>query len=423
MVALDKIKRLSQIQRFKDIPVPSRVAYPGAHCPLFGAALVLEGVSDAWMVVIGTEECTYYTKNFTLHRPGFGGLDGRCVSFVMDQDDITFGCAETLSSALTAFVKERNPPAVFLITTCLLEISGEDVERTTRRVTEATGVPILTVRTEHFICENHLPGMERAITACAALAEPPHGQTAGVNLLGGRLGSSEGFELRRALEESGIAVRMRLPSLECMVEDLRRAASARVNIVLDSTALPYARLMRERFGIPFVLFPRGVDPERIRAAYIDLFGYMGFDAPAFLSHRYESARAKADAARDILRGRRFIYGNTTIPVFSFTAFLTQLGMEPSLILTRDWSDADQPSRDEILRIGHDPYIMRSANLSSVRPLYDQLAPHVYIGHEDARGLKEQGIAQVTTDTCGGMIGYDLSEAVVDLMLEGVSRCA
>jgi nitrogenase molybdenum-cofactor synthesis protein NifE len=412
---------MSEVTRLRDIPPLSHAVFPGAHCPLFGAAMTLAGISDALMVVVGTEECAYYTKDFTIRREGFGGLGGRCVSFVLNHSDIALGCCEALAEELKDVILERKPSVVFLVTTCLIEITGEDAELVGRRVARETGVPVLTVRTEHFICENHLVGMERTLAACAELAEPtePGAEPSGVNLLGGRLGESEGAELIGALESAGIPVRMRLPSSVCTVDDLRNAARAKANVVLDVVALRYARIMRERFGVPYVMFLREVDPERVNTAYAELFSHLGAEPPPSLAAGYASARDKAASARGKLCGRRFIYGNTTIPAFTFVAFLARLGMEPLLMQTRDWNDEDGYLRADIRRMGFDPYVTRSANLAPIRMLYSQLQPNVYIGHEDERLLKAQGIAHVTSDSCGDLAGYGLSCAILDLLMEAM----
>ena len=61
MVKLESLKTLSQVESIKDVKPLAKTVFPGAHCPLFGSALILKGVTDALMIVIGTDECTYYT--------------------------------------------------------------------------------------------------------------------------------------------------------------------------------------------------------------------------------------------------------------------------------------------------------------------------------------------------------------------------
>ena len=89
-------------------------------------------------------------------------------------------------------------------------------------------------------------------------------KTGTVNLLGQRMGSFETTELARVLREAGVGIGMQLPC-GCTVEDIRNAASARVNIVVNAIALPLAEKMQERFGTPYVFFDKSTDPDRIYA--------------------------------------------------------------------------------------------------------------------------------------------------------------
>ena len=54
------------------------------------------------------------------------------------------------------------------------------------------------------------------------------------------MGDFEETELCGVLREAGVRIGLRLPC-GCNVEDIRRAPAARVNIVVDDTALPLAR--------------------------------------------------------------------------------------------------------------------------------------------------------------------------------------
>ena len=60
----------------------------------------------ALLVVVGTDECTYYTKSMTLHSERFGGPGGRCVSVVLDGHDVTFGSTPKMHKAFKEIVAE-----------------------------------------------------------------------------------------------------------------------------------------------------------------------------------------------------------------------------------------------------------------------------------------------------------------------------
>ena len=76
---MSDLKKLGSITSSRDIQQLTYAMFPGTHCPLMGAAMAVRGIQKAVLLVIGTDECAYYTKHMTLHSEEFGGVQGRCV--------------------------------------------------------------------------------------------------------------------------------------------------------------------------------------------------------------------------------------------------------------------------------------------------------------------------------------------------------
>ena len=53
---LAQMKRLSEAETVKDVHPLTAAMFPGTHCPLMGAAMAVRGISDAMMLIIGTDE-------------------------------------------------------------------------------------------------------------------------------------------------------------------------------------------------------------------------------------------------------------------------------------------------------------------------------------------------------------------------------
>ncbi|MBQ1492761.1 MAG: hypothetical protein IIZ39_12455 [Blautia sp.] len=53
---------------------------------------------------------------------------GRCVSVTIDQHDITFGCAKKVEEGYAELMETEKPEAVFIVTTCVPEIIGDDFD-------------------------------------------------------------------------------------------------------------------------------------------------------------------------------------------------------------------------------------------------------------------------------------------------------
>lgn len=400
-----KLKPLSSVESIKDIPQLTQAMFPGTHCPLMGAAMAVGGIKGALLVVVGTDECTYYTKSMTLHSERFGGPGGRCVSVVLDGHDVTFGSTPKMHKAFKEIVAEYKPECVFLVTTCVVEVIGDDYDAIAAELSDAYGIPVMAVHTEHFKCEDHLPGLERTITACFDMMEKvPQNDTA--NVLGQRMGEFKTTELYKMLIKSGVKIGMQLPA-GTTVDEIKNAAAARVNIVVNDIALPLAKKMKARFGIPYVYFNKFVYPDKIYASYKELFEYLGVPLPEEIAAYYNEAKEAVTAAGKALGGVSYIYGNTPYYCFEMNAFLASLGMVPQVIQTNRFSEENDYYVQEILK-HTDPLVCKAANIAPMQYVYDELHPWLYMGHEFGARLRKKGIAIVHSDAAGSMLGFEVT---------------
>ena len=406
---LAQMKKLRDVETIKDVKSLTAAMFPGTHCPLMGAAMAVRGIKDSLMVIIGTDECSYYTKHMTIHSEDYGGLDGRVVSVTLDSHDVTFGCVKKVEKAFQEIVEEYHPSVVFLVTTCVVEIIGDDFDAVADMLTMEYDIPVMAVHTEHFKCENHMPGIERTITACLPLMKkmPCNGS---VNLLGQRMGNFETTELSRVLKSAGVQIGVQLPC-GCTVEEIRNAAAAKVNIVVHEIALPLARKMKAKFGIPYVFFDKFVDPERIAGCYRSLFEALELPLPDEVSQLLERARAAVADNRSKLEGVTFIYGNTPFRCFEYSRFMTSLGMIPLIIQTAAILPEDREDVASILSMS-DPYVTKTANIAPLQYIYDELQPMLYLGHEYANRLRAKGIAMVRSDRANSMLGFECTVAAI-----------
>lgn len=400
---LAQMKKLRDVETIKDVKSLTAAMFPGTHCPLMGAAMAVRGIKDSLMVIIGTDECSYYTKHMTIHSDEYGGLNGRVVSVTLDSHDVTFGCVKKVEAAFKEVVDEYHPGAVFLVTTCVVEIIGDDFDAVADALTEEYGIPVMAVHTEHFKCENHMPGIERTITACLPLMKkkPCDGS---VNLLGQRLGNFEQTELSRILRDAGVKIGMQLPC-GCTVDEIKNAAAAKVNIVVNEIALPLARKMKAKFGIPYVFFDKFVDPDRIAECYRMLFDVLELPLPEEIGSLCKQAKASVQASKAKLDGVSFIYGNTPFRCFEYSRFMAELGMIPQIIQTSAIKDEDRDDIAAILAVS-DPYVTKTANIAPLQYIYDVLHPMLYLGHEYANRLRAKGIAMVRSDGASSMLGFE-----------------
>lgn len=413
---LDRLNRLSRVQTIKDIPQLTTALFPGTHCPLMGAAMIAGGIKDCLLVIVGTDECSYYTKSLTLSER-YGGINGRCVSVVLDSHDVTFGSAESMHKAFKEIVAEYRPKCVMLVTTCVIEVIGDDYDAIAEELTKQYSIPVMAVHTEHFKCEDHFPGFERAITACQSIMQPQECDGS-VNVLGQRFGDFADTELYALLTKSGVKIGVQLPS-GCTSDDIRRAPAAKINIVVNDIALPLAQAMQQQYNIHYVYFNRFAAPEKILQAYQHLFAYLELPLPAEVNAKFDECKALEQETMPVVQGVPYIFGNTQYDCFELNNYLCRLGLVPQLIQSNKLRQEHFEDIKGILATT-DPYVCKAANIAPLQYVYDVLHPWIYIGHEFGERLRRKGIAQLHSDPAGKMLGFECNAFLLKILQQTVA---
>ncbi|NLY46218.1 MAG: oxalate:formate antiporter [Tissierella sp.] len=400
---LDRLSRLNDIKENDDIKALSHAIFPGTHCPLFGVAMIASFIEDLVVVVAGTQECTYYAKDFAYQRQY--GKDN-FYSVVTNKHDITFGCEDKIKEVIFEIDRTINPKAIMLVSTCVLELIGEDFVGLKESIQDEVNAKLLVVPTEHFKCNSHIPGMERSLEQLVTVMEKCDIDNNSINILGHRQHGIENTELMKLLIDEGIHINSVIPS-KTTIEELRFAPRAKLNIVTDFVALPMAKKMEDIFNIPYVYFDKHLSIDRIRNSYKKIEEFLNIKLLSKLNEKEAELNSLMEEARKILKGKTFIYGNTPMMAFEISSFLCDLGMEPILVQVRDLYENDSIYMEEIKRHGHNPYISRIANIAPMQSIYDQCKPNFYLGHENPMNLAKRNIIQITLDEVTKKLGYEI----------------
>ena len=402
MYTLENLNRLSEIQSDQDIKSLSHAIFPGTHCPLFGVALTASYVQNMTIVVIGTSECTYYTKNFAYHRQK--GKDS-VYSLVLEDTEVVFGAVNQVEKAIKEIINIENPDAIMLVTTCVPELIGEDYSGIQYSLEDEVNIPIFIVQTEHFKCNSHIPGMARTLQSFAQ-AMHPCVQDESVNILGHRQENVDQTELVRLLTKYNISINTVIPS-KCTIEQIKSATRARLNIVTDMIALDLAKEMKRRFNIDYIYFDKHLNKEIIHQNYEQIEKIFGISLQEDLKQLKLEYDQLVKRCQTILSGKKLIYGNTPMMAFETVDFLSDLGLIPVFIQLRELYDQDVRFKENLLTKGYNPYISRIANIAPLRELYDTIGADFYVGHESPMLLKQKGMMQITFDAHAQKIGYEL----------------
>lgn len=223
-------------------------------CVYCGSRVVLYPIADALHVVHGPIGCASYTWDIRgalssgpeLHRYSF--------STDLQETDIIYGGEKKLYKSLTQLIFTYSPKAVFVYSTCIIGVIGDDVESVCKRIEQENGIPILPVHSEGFRGTKK-DGYKAACEALFTLIG--QGKTEGIgkysiNILGEFNIGGEAWTIKDYYERMGIQV-VSIMTGDGRVDEIKRAHGAALNVVQCSGSMTtLAKMMEAEYGIPFI---------------------------------------------------------------------------------------------------------------------------------------------------------------------------
>jgi len=276
-------------------------------CTLTGALSVTSRIRDAATIVHGPKGCSHH--NFSLLHATWLDNDEvlvpDLVSTGLSEQDIVFGGEAALRRAIGR-AAGRNVKTVFVLSTCVVETIGDDVEAV---CTEEYGIPVIPVPTAGFLGGTFQDGMNNALIALAGTADPC-AQTTGVNIIGEmnlEYEVEENYaEIARLLDVLGLHVSLRFVH-DISFDRISRLGSARLNILRNPALVPVGNYLEERFGTPFIpSFPQSMSDT---LAFLESVSRTcGIDGRGAIE-RERNMQAEMIAAFDDLHGSRVAFEN------------------------------------------------------------------------------------------------------------------
>jgi len=223
-------------------------------CVYCGARVVLNPVADALHLVHGPIGCASYT--WDIRGSLNSGADLYRNSFCTDlkEHDIIFGGEKKLSAALDELIPKFRPPLVFVYSTCVVGVIGDDLEAVCKAASSKYGIPVLPVQSSGFI-GSKAAGYRAACDVLFRLIEAPApGWTTDLrprlNYLGDFNLAGEAWIIRSYLKRIGVEVNVVFTG-DSRYEAIRGAANANLNIIQCAGSMHYlAGKLEEAYGIP-----------------------------------------------------------------------------------------------------------------------------------------------------------------------------
>lgn len=320
----------------------SKPLTPGAAaggCAFDGAKIVLQPITDVAHLIHAPLACE--GNSWDNRGAGSSGSDLWRRSFTTDltELDIVMGQGEKKLFKAIREIRDRfDPPAVFVYSTCVTALIGDDIEAVCKRAAEKFGLPVVPVNAPGFVGSKNLGNKlagEALLDHVIGTREPEDITPYDINILGEFNLAGEFWMVKPLLDKLGIRVRACIPG-DARYADVASAHRARATMMVCSTALiNLARKLEERWGIPYFegSFYGVTDTSEALREIARLLVGQGADAglidrtEALIAEEEAIVWRRLQAYRPQLEGKRVLLNTGGVKSWSVVHALMEIGIE------------------------------------------------------------------------------------------------
>lgn len=194
-------------------PKPGEAA---GGCSFDGAQITLLPIMDAAHLVHGPVACAGNSWESRGTLSSGPSLSQYGFATDLTDSDIIFGGEKKLKDSIDYIAGRFAPPAIFVYSTCVTALTGEDLDSVCKEAAERLGLPVIPVNSPGFVGSknlgNRLAG-EALLQYVIGTGEPEPETVMGVNLIGEYNIAGEMWDIERLMGSAGIAVTSRITGM------------------------------------------------------------------------------------------------------------------------------------------------------------------------------------------------------------------
>jgi len=222
-------------------------------CVFCGSRVVLYPIADALHLVHGSIGCASYTWDIRGSVSSGRELHRLCFSTDLREKDIIYGGEKKLAAAVRELTDRHSPEAVFVYSTCIVGVIGDDVDAVCRKASEELGIPVIPVHSAGF-AGTKKDGYKAACKALSSIVGTDTTSEVGplsINILGEFNLAGEAWIIKDYYRRMGIEV-VSILTGDGRIKDISKSHKAALNLVQCSGSLTFlADEMKEKYGIPY----------------------------------------------------------------------------------------------------------------------------------------------------------------------------
>jgi nitrogenase molybdenum-cofactor synthesis protein NifE len=332
----------------------------GESCAFDGAMIVLQPIADTAHIVHGPIACCGNTWEGRGTLSSKGQLHTMGFTTDMGEIDIIYGSEEKLLNAVRRTCEAVQPKAVFVYSTCVSGLTGEDIDSVCKRAENELGIRVIPVNAPGFAGPKNLGNRiagEVLLDHVIGTGEPPVMTHYDINLIGEYNIAGDLWFVEPLLAKAGIRILSKITG-DSTFEEITWAHRAKLNVVVCGRALiNVAREMEKRYGIPYVeasFFGSTEIAKVLRAIGSGLSRLNSLDGSNGLSvvddviRREEKKLSERLKPYAHLKGKKAVLYTGGVKSWSFISALRDLGIEIVAVGTKKSTIEDEEKMKELL---------------------------------------------------------------------------
>ncbi|MBD2180553.1 nitrogenase iron-molybdenum cofactor biosynthesis protein NifE [Aerosakkonema funiforme] len=348
-------------------------AQPGAAqggCAFDGASIALVPITDVAHLVHGPIACAGNSWGSRGSLSSGSHLYKVGLTTDLSENDVIFGGEKKLYKAILEVEERYKPAAVFVYSTCVTALIGDDLDAVCETAAKKTGTPIIPVNSPGFVGSKNLGnriGGEALLEYVVGTREPEYTTPYDINLIGEYNIAGELWGVLPLFEKLGIRVLAKITG-DARYHDVCAAHRAKLNVMICSKALiNMGRKMEEKYGIPYIeeSFYGVDDMNRCLRNIAQKIGDADLQerTEKLIAEETEKLNIALAPYRARLTGKRVVLYTGGVKSWSIISAAKDLGMEVVATSTKKSTEEDKAKIKELL--GKDGMMLEKGNAAEI----------------------------------------------------------
>ncbi|HWP96758.1 MAG TPA: nitrogenase component 1 [Syntrophomonadaceae bacterium] len=387
----------------------SMVENPCSACMPLGAILPFKGIRNAMVIIHGSQGCSTYMRR---HLSEHYNEPIDVASSSINEKGTIYGGADNLKKGLDNLIKVYQPDLIGVLTTCLAETIGEDIEHNAAEYLAERGwanYPLVTVPTPGY-GGSHSEGYFLAVKRVLEQLSDSTYKHNRLNLIVPNLSPADVREIKRIMDLMGLSYILFPDYSETLdspfshpyrkiaeggtgLSDLKSmagsAATIQMGVCVEDSISP-GKFLESAFGVPLYTIPIPMGIEATDGFIKLLQELSGKKIPPVLEReRGRLLDCMIDSHKYNAEGRAVIFGEPDLALAA-TRTCLENGISPQVVATGAHSRMLHMLVEQVVRGATETVaVLDESDFSGIRQIAKERSTNIAIGHSDGRYLTER----------------------------------